>query len=166
MYTNMIKPDYILLDAARLCTNINTAWDLNPQFDSLYRGASRSTLAAVAPYLFTCTTTLGNWYAEYGWGEHWGVLFSTTASFEECHKHFRKFLLVKTASGRELYFRFYDPRVLKVFLPSCNAEQLTEFFGPITSFFVEGDTPTDVISFSLNNNVLQQEIFPHTVFFT
>jgi hypothetical protein len=155
----MINLDYILLDAARLCSHINTAWDLNPRFDSLYRGASRSNLATVAPYLFTFppNTPFSQWYAEYGFGDHWGVLFTSNASFEECHKHFRKFLKVKTASGKELYFRFYDPRVLKIFLPSCTAPQLIEFFGPITAFIVEGNTATECIIFSHNDGALQQQ---------
>src|SRR5215211_2202012 len=109
---------YILLDAARMDEDMDTAQELNPHFDSLYRGGSKETLAEVAPYLFSFEkdTEFSQWYLENGWGDSWGILFSSKASFEECHKHFRKFLLVKNEKGDELYFRFYDPRVLKIFL--------------------------------------------------
>ena len=35
-----------------------------------------------------------------------------------------------------LYFRFYDPRVLESFLPTCSEEQLDEFFGSLTALGV------------------------------
>jgi hypothetical protein len=38
-----------------------------------------------------------------------------------------------------MYFRFYDPRVLRLFLPACTARQRSELTGTeIERFLVEG----------------------------
>ena len=157
----------ILLDSACTGIHLQTAIEYNSCYDSLYRGTSQQTLATVAPYLFTFpqNTEFSNWYLETGWGNAWGILFSTTASFEECHKHFRKFLLVKTEAGKELYFRFYDPRVLRVFLPSCNQQQIIEFFGPVDHFITEGENKEQAIVSSQENGILKQEELPAAALF-
>lgn len=66
--------------------------------------------------------------------EHWGQAggcFSVGAQRLQSHSgHLRRFLLVKDAQGQDMYFRFYDPRVLRVFLPTCTPEELSDFFGP------------------------------------
>ncbi len=75
-------------------------------------------------------------------------------SFGDLHRHFRHFLIVKDESGRKLYFRFYDPRVLRVFLPTCTKTQLREFFGPVEVFVLEDENPTNALVFSLEDGVL------------
>ena len=45
------------------------------------------------------------------------------------------------AKGKDMYFRLYDPRVLRVFLPTCTPDELTDFFGPIGTFLIESDKP-------------------------
>jgi hypothetical protein len=44
-----------------------------------------------------------------------------------------------------MLFRFYDPRVLRVYLPTCWPGELTRMFGPVESFVME----------SAEGNVLQ-----------
>ena len=46
---------------------------------------------------------------------------------------------VKTEDLQLLYFRFYDPRVLRIFLPTCDRKQIVEFFGPVQAFICEQD---------------------------
>lgn len=152
--------NYSLLDGARMNVNLFIAKEMNSLSDSLYVGNSKELLADVAPYLFSCSTDndFTSWYIKNGWGNAWGIIISTTANFEDCHKHFRKFLLVKTEDNRELYFRFYDPRVLKIFLPTCTKSQLIDFFGPIDYFIVEGDDKNQALKFSLKNGILKKKI--------
>ena len=83
-------------------------------------------------------------------------MFYSEHNFEDCWKHFRKFLIVKTEDGKELYFRFYDPRVLKIFLPTCEKDQMIEFFGPIERFIVEGDNRKDALELAQRNGILQK----------
>lgn len=150
---------FLILDAARMESEMETARALNPDFVSLYRGEPEETLASVAPYLFSFNngTEFENWYFANGWGDAWGVLVVANEEMRALHKHFRRFLMVKTEDGEELYFRFYDPRVLRIFLPTCDREQLKEFFGPVDYYLCEDEDPEYGIVFSLQDGLLRQE---------
>jgi hypothetical protein len=139
--------------------SILKAMELNKNHDSLYRGRSEEKLYRVAPYVFTCEgqEEFVKWLLESGWGMSWMILFESERMMSDVHRHFRKFLVVKTEEGKELYFRFYDPRVLKIFLPTCDNTQILEFFGPIRNFFVEGDTKDEVIQLWQENGLLRQK---------
>ena len=147
---------YSILDAARIFGEIETAQTLQTNFLNLYMGKGEEYLSSVAPYLFAYQpgSEFGKWLLEKGWGNSWGMFAETNVSLEELRKHFRKFLLVKTEEGKELYFRFYDPRVLRIFLPTCDAQQLQNFFGPVKVFGVESENPEYALEFSLEEGKL------------
>ncbi len=146
--------NYILLDAARMADEIDKALELNKSGKTLFSGKSEHILVSVSPYLFNYKpeTDFSKWHSENGWGNSWGVYVLCYNDFESLHKHFRKFILVKTEDGEELYFRFYDPRVLRIFLPTCDEEQLKEFFGPVKAYLMEDDDPAFGIIFTLNQS--------------
>jgi len=161
-YAMLQHTAHLLLDAARITTEIAAAKEQNKQHICLYRGHSEEALDGVAPYLFrfAYNTSFSNWYLKRGWGDSWGILLKSSWPLSELHKHFRKFLLVKSEEGQELYFRFYDPRVLRIFLPTCDAAQIREFFGgAIDYFFLEDEDPDYALRFSHQNGVLQTERF-------
>ena len=57
--------------------------------------------------------------------------------------------MVKRESDKsEMYFRFYDPRVLSVFLPTCSPPQVRQLFGPVSAFFVESEDRDVVLRFA------------------
>ena len=155
----MLSGNFILLDAARMNEAMDEAKKLNPSHKSLYISAGNELLQSVAPYLFQFENQgeFNNYFIEKGWGDSWGVLVSTRVSFDEVYKHFRRFLMVKTEDGVELFFRFYDPRVLRIFLPTCDTNQLKEFFGPIQSFLLEVEDLRFGIKFWLQNGILQSK---------
>jgi len=152
--------NYIILDAARTRVEIIKAKELNPNHDSLFRGRSEQPLAYVAPYLFSFDpqTEFAKWYMQNGWGNSWGILVYSKSDLKSLVKHFRHFLMVKTEDGEQLYFRFYDPRVLRVFLPTCDERQLRDFFGPIDYFLCESEEPASGLVFSLRNGELKVDI--------
>ena len=151
--------NYLLLDTARMEEEIRTAKSFNLDFVSLYRGEPEANLSSLAPYLFNFkkSSEINGWYFEKGWGDSWGVVVFSDETMKVLHKHFRKFLMVKTEDGEELYFRFYDPRVLRIFLPTCDREQLKEFFGPVDYYICEDEDPGFGIVFSLQDGLLKQE---------
>lgn len=51
---------------------------------------------------------------------------------------------------------------MRMVLPTCDAGQLKEMFGPVQRFIVEGETPEQGIAFSLANGELVQERFSVT----
>ena len=147
---------YLVLDAARMDDKIDEAKELCPKFHSLYRGDKENQLQSVAPYVFDgdeCKE-LQDFFFDIGWGDSWGIMLYTRKDLSQVRKHLRRFLMVQTEDKRELYFRFYDPRVLRVFLPTCDAKQLNEFFGPIQYFLCEDEDPEQAILFSLEGNKL------------
>ena len=150
---------YILLDAARMGNTIDEAKELNPTFHSLYTGPSEESLAVVAPYLFLFLhkTEFINWFMEIGWGDSWGILIKSSYPLDDLHKHFRKFLIVGTEDNQQLYFRFYDPRVLRIFLPTCDMGQLRELFGPIEYFIMEDEDREFAIKCWLQNGILHSQ---------
>jgi hypothetical protein len=110
------------------------------EFRCLYSGNLPRALEMVAPHLVELfpnnrlTATL----LDEGWGQSWGV-FLKIADPANLRHHLRKFLKVQDEDGRRLLFRYYDPRVLRVYLPTCTTDELQQVFGPIETFITEGD---------------------------
>lgn len=153
---------YILLDAARMDENLDKATELNHENLCLFSGKGEEYLKTVSPYLFdnSVNEELEKWFIDFGWGHSWGVFVVSKIMFAEVFKHFRKLLVVKTESNEEMFFRFYDPRVLAAFLPTCYKEQLIEFFGPIEKFICEDKDRSFALIFSLSNGELKVDRVP------
>jgi hypothetical protein len=163
--------NFILLDAARLKHEMGNARELNLNYLSLYHGRREMNLADVGPYLFAYDqgSAFATWYKQSGWGNSWGLLVNSTSGMEELLNHFQKFLLIKNEEGKELYFRYYDPRVLRIFLPSCDVQQLEEFFGQVQQFICEDEDPAFALIYTFNgarlvtSRVTATTIFPALV---
>lgn len=151
-----LSANYILLDSAKMDSDLAIARELNPEHTCLYEGESERSLGVVAPWLFAFedNTPFAAWISENAPSNNWGVFFRSEEEPIKLYKHLRKFLIVSTEDGRELYFRFYDPRVLRVFLPTCDRDQLREFFGPIDAFIAEDENGL-LIEYCFNNEKLQ-----------
>lgn len=121
-------------------------------YQSLYEGEHSGDLAVNGPYLAEIQKggKLLPFLIKVGWGKSWGVFLTTQMGFSDTRKHLRHFLMVDIEGGQRVLFRFYDPRVMRVFLPVCDAQQRTEFFGQIQHFFVESDMETIVNRFSID----------------
>ncbi len=147
---------FSILDAARIFGEMETAQTLQTNFLNLYMGKGEEYLSSVAPHLFEYQpeSEFGKWLLDKGWGNSWGVFIETNDTLEELQKHFRKYLMVKTEEGREMYFRFYDPRVLRVFLPTCDAAKLKDFFGPVKVFGMEDEDPQFAVEFIFEDGKL------------
>jgi hypothetical protein len=110
----------------------------------LYDGKSARDLRDFAPYLVEIggETALLKSLLEKGWGQAWGLWFSCPLPFAEVRRHLRRLLVVKVEGGADMFFRFYDPRVLRVYLPTCTEAERKDVFGPITEFFLEDEEPS------------------------
>ena len=53
--------------------------------------------------------------------------------------HLRTFLKVYGPDLTPLYFRYYDPRVLRTYLPTCNEQEMRTVFGPVLRYIVEDE---------------------------
>ena len=64
--------------------------------------------------------------------------------------------MAKSRSGRILIFRYYDPRVLRVYLPTCRLDELQTVFGPVTSYLVESENGDGLIEFAFDGIQLRE----------
>lgn len=109
-------------------------------YASLFDGPQGAALGEIAPYLvrFAPGSPLIARLAEHGWGRRWGVFLTANQPFKELRRHLRRLILVDDEdTGQQLYFRFYDPEVLRVILPTLSLRQATELWGDIDAFLFE-----------------------------
>ncbi len=91
------------------------------------------------------------------WGNSLGIFARSHYGLTELTLHFKKLVLVRTEEEEELYFRFYDPRILRTFLPLCDSAQLKEFFGPVEWFLCENEDTASGSFFFLEKNLLKEK---------
>ena len=144
---------YALIDGARVVDLFNQLNAFSPPHACLYRGQIQPDLARAAPYLVKIERehSFTNWFIKEHWGSSGGLFLLSEADLSTVYKHFRQFLVVKDSDGEKLYFRFYDPRVLRVFLPTCNDEELEAFFGAVDEYIVEDDDANFALSFTMES---------------
>ncbi len=152
---------YALLDGASIPKLVPTLHEQKPEFCCLYPGELKPDMATVAPYLVRLEP--GKEFTDLvlkdGWGTHWGVFVVSTGDLRALRDHFREFHKVELPDQRTVIFRYYDPRVLRIFLPVCNQLELTQFFGPVKRFIVEGEAPDSGLQFIFTGQALKSEPF-------
>ena len=108
------------------------------------RGEAEVENADIAPFLAHVDDFLLRWIVEELWARPWGVFAVTSGEIEKLRAHFRQFLTVRDPDGEKMYFRYYDPRVLKAFLPACNRDELSKLFGPLEAYVLTEPDRDDV----------------------
>ena len=140
---------YAVLDAARGYRVFEAVrWSARPTLP-LYGGPLSEEIERVAPYLVELggDHTFTRRVLTEGWGASWGCFIVTPLGLESLRHHLRSLLRVRTERGQSLLFRYYDPRVLRVYLPTCTRQELTTFFGPITRFIAEDEGGAAALTF-------------------
>ncbi len=153
---------YALLDAARDPLVLARLAEAPDQWQTLYEGPQGEALAAFGPFLvkLPAESPFLEALVRDGWGQSWGVFLTCPLPFPEVRKHLRRFLTVKLPNGRPAYFRFYDPRVLRAFLPTLNAQETTEFFGPIACYLMEDESPQRLVQFQHDRGKTRRDLVP------
>ncbi len=140
---------YAVLDGASIPGLISKLYQLRPKYECLYRGELAPDMAEVAPYLvqLESETEFCDWVLNQGWGNHWGIFAVGTADLFTLRQHFRRFLTVHDSNGKPLLFRYYDPRVMRTYLPTCDSQEVAAIFGPVSSFIMESEDPGIMLSY-------------------
>jgi len=131
---------------------------------TIFSGDLAATAAHVGPCLVVIDEPSGflaRWVKEIG--THAGVLFESAASLESVCAHLRANFVAAGEDGQEFFFRFYDPRVLRTFLPTCHEDELREFFGPIDRWIAENEGGSAFTVFSLEGAALAVSGLPAAV---
>jgi hypothetical protein len=141
---------FAVLDCARDKRILKEIRRSDLQYDCLYEGEVPRALVAVAPHIVALER--GMPFTELllteGWAENWGIFTAGPVGLVGMRRHLRKFLKVRGPEGVQMYFRYYDPRVLRTYLPSCNSKELQFLFGPIEAYFAEAESGDELIRFN------------------
>ena len=146
----MPGPLYAILDAACEPTVPGRLGRAGLEYESLYEGGRGDELAAFGPWLVELPpgTPFLDELVRDGWGASWAVYLTCDAALPEVRRHLRKFLIAKLPDGRQVYFRYYDPRVLRTYLPTCTAAEVAEFVGPLRRLACESVDATELLEFA------------------
>ena len=149
---------YCVLDGAS-CPNLldRLYADPRPEFECLYRGDLAPDMAEVAPYLVALDrgSKFAEWVITYGWGNHWGLFAVANCDLRDLRFHLRKLNIMYGPEGKPMMFRYYYPRVLRAFLPTCGPEQVRQLFGPVERFVAEGEAPAIALTLTQVNGEAQ-----------
>jgi len=156
---------YAILDGASVPDLLDMIEEHQPLHVCLIRGVDDPELAETAPYLvrLAAEDPFAGWVLGEGQGKHGGVFFMVPEEipFIELRKHFRNMMRVRLPDGETALLRFYDPRVFNDFLPTCDQEQLREFFGPVNRYLAgniaEKEDASELIEYSLEQGTLQRK---------
>ena len=141
---------HAVLDAAREPAILDHVKSSGLVHESLYDGAKGAEIEAYGPWLVEVPP--GDPFLELlvnaGWGDSWGVYLTSHVPFADIRRQLRRHLLVKLPDGREVYFRYYDPRVLRTYLQTCTPDELASFFGPINRLIAESADADYLLEFT------------------
>ena len=150
---------YAILDASRDLDSLSLSRHLCSECRPLLFDPA---LRDVAPYLMPCeeegaiaALILGSARVK-----DLGILVeSGQASFDQLLRFLRSRLLVRRERDRKaVFFRFYDPCVLRELLPVLSPEDMSVFAGPIEAFHCQGERLGEVISFRVSGTTLNTDI--------
>jgi hypothetical protein len=149
---------WMILDAARDDRIYGAVDGCHLEKCCLYSGDLPWQLQMAAPYLVQLDKEdrFTDYAIRYGWGNAWGIFLRTETSMKSLRRHLRGFLRVRDESGRNLIFRYYDPRVMGTYLPTCRRDELRTVFGPISSYLFESDDPGTLLEYGFDGNVLSE----------
>lgn len=142
---------YAVVDGAQHFQLAFNARRMGSDLYTLFSGEQSTKLAYVGPVLVTLDEAmpfLEEWVEQLG--ANAGVLFQTTAELDVVCAHLRDIFIVTDEAGQEYFFRFYDPRILRAFLPTCTGTELREFFAPVVRWICEDEAATGYHAYELD----------------
>ncbi|MBK5291555.1 MAG: DUF4123 domain-containing protein [Acidobacteriia bacterium] len=150
---------YAILDGASVKDLRMKLFEEEPEHECLFPGDLEPDMEEVAAHLVRLEkgTPFTDWVLQKGWGKHWGVFVFGPPDLPVLRQHLRCLLIVHDSAGNPMRFRYYDPRVLRIFLPTCTGEELGVFFGPVTRYLMEGEKPDSILNFQFAGGALQQQ---------
>lgn len=147
---------YCVLDGVMVPDLPNKLREAQVPHHCILTGELTPDMVYAAPYLayLSPDSKFADWVLSEATGNSWGVFFHTRRSMLEMRRHFRALHQAYDERGNPLKFRYYDPRVLTAFLPTCNAGELKTLFGDVDRFFVESKDGKSLVSYRLADGKL------------
>ena len=129
---------YALIDGTQAIDLVFIARMLGYRAFTLFDGDMSSHVAHAGPCLIELDEAeafLPHWVAAIG--QNAGILLETRSDLADLHCHLRDIFIVADEAGQEYFFRFYDPRVFRMFPETCTPKELAEFYGVVDRWIVE-----------------------------
>ena len=142
---DVVKSDrlFAILDSCDDATIQEKVRYLDPEKCAcLYSGKAAIEHRQIAPFLVKVDKDMLEWINIFLPEKPWGVFCVSDSDLNTVRKHFKKFLKVQMPDREEFYFRFYDPRVLPIFLETSSETEKAMFFGPVSHFAIQKDRLT------------------------
>lgn len=162
------RTDYLfaIVDTARDERILPLLKASNNPYQSLFEGVRARWLEEFTPYLVSLPkrSSLLEQLVHLGWGNRWGVYLSSRQTFQTLMSRMRQFLWVQTEAREKLYFRFYDPNILQVFLFISTSKQANELFRDVSSYLMEAKKPEFLVKFTYGVRGVELQAFPVSVF--
>ena len=132
---------YAVLDGAAVPDLLAKTQECRIEPVCLYRGDLIPEMAAAAPYqvMLERGSPFTTWLLQNGWGNHWGIFAVSRTDWRPIREHLCSLTQVYGPDYEPLRFRYYDPRVLRVYLPTCTAKELRTVFGSISRLLCEDE---------------------------
>lgn len=133
---NIIHQQYLLLDGAQIDNVMTQLYQLedSPAFHQLYQGTCYEELADLGPLLIRLRP---GGRLEQHFAEHWqakaGLWLESDACESELVEHLRSLVHVGVSSDTTVLLRFYDPRIMRHWLPDLAADERDRLMGPVSS---------------------------------
>ncbi|MGY2261785.1 DUF4123 domain-containing protein [Pseudomonas sp. SDO55104_S430] len=126
---------YLLLDGASIDSLPTRLYrlDSSPTIEWLYHGTPYRALFDVGPALVVLRADSP---LEKAFMDHWqhdaGVMLESDAPMLELAEYLRSLLHARVSGGASLLFRYYDPRVMRHWLPALSSAERDRMMGPIS----------------------------------
>jgi hypothetical protein len=150
---------YAVLDGARDPRLVERLEELRFERQCLFLGPLADAVLAKSPWLVRLVQDARptRWLLEAMGGKSWGVFLRSPGDLMAVRRHLRTLLRVRDEDDRKLLFRFYDPRVLRAFLPTIRPGEVARFVGPVFELLLETEEGTGLDVWSLEDRRLERE---------
>jgi len=148
---------YAVLDGVMVPDLPNILYTEKVSSECLPAGDLSPDLIHTSPYLVGLArgSKFADWVLEQAFGKHWGIFIRSARSMIDTKNHFRRLLLAYDERGNPLRFRYYDPRVLRKYLPTCNVGELKVIFDDAEAIFAESDNEDSILRYTVGKDGLE-----------
>ncbi|PXF64393.1 DUF4123 domain-containing protein [Kangiella spongicola] len=152
LFTNKELNTYAIIDAAKKGSIPYFLEGMKATFASLLQGDDAKKLAEVAPYIVLLEkgSDVSQWYMEKLYGNSVGFALKTNLGIEGLIQFWARKVKTRIPGTEEKgFFRYYDPSVLREYLPILEEDnELIEFMGTTNSILVEAQKPEQLFVYT------------------
>ena len=160
---------YAVLDGARDKRIEPLVNNSTLEHECLYSGTLSYALRRAAPYIVRLEPgcELVRTILVQGWGNSWGIfaIAYPPATLSRVRSGFRRIAKAISPEGKNIVFRYYDPRVLRPYLPTCSKEEADHVFSHVSDFVMDGDDDAPIYRFRRVAGQVVNVIDPATLTF-